>query len=396
MAYTNQSIWEARLITWPTVRSNRTIGSVTCPTLGTWDYVSEDTTIQSRGHNLSRLGRPGVDAGGPFFLEYTKLRHTPGSRMRKSNGQVHAFRAGIGASSYLDYPSWKSQPTAASLIAAGSRAITSTLPNAPEVDLTTMVGEIVRDGIPSLLGVTAWKEKTAFHRGLSGEYLNYQFGWLPLVSDIRKLAKAVVNSEELIRRYRRTKRLRSRRQMTLSNTSESLLFEGSISRVSVAGTALGAAAGGRAFGKYREKVSFSGAYIQYIPEFDRRGLARQAAEARRILGIRLTPDVVWNLAPWSWAVDWFGNVGGLLTNLSAIGSDGLCLEYAYVTSVSSREGTVITPGEETGSFLFTPAKQEYKQFRMVRVPSTPYGFVTQKDLSLKQKAIITALGLNRA
>jgi hypothetical protein len=117
-----------------------------------------------------------------------------------------------------------------------------------------------------------------------------------------------------------------------------------------------------------------------------------------ILGTRLTPEVLWELAPWSWLFDWQANVGDILSNLSLLSADGLVMRYGYLmchTLAYNRyvipAGARFTPGVETGP-IFTVLGRETKE----RVRATPYGFGLNPDsFSIRQWAILGALGLTK-
>jgi hypothetical protein len=57
------------------------------------------------------------------------------------------------------------------------------------------------DGLPAMVGVTSWKERAKKARAAGSEYLNYEFGWLPLVSEMRDLSRVVKNHEKLMSHF---------------------------------------------------------------------------------------------------------------------------------------------------------------------------------------------------
>jgi hypothetical protein len=118
-----------------------------------------------------------------------------------------------------------------------------------------------------------------------------------------------------------------------------------------------------------------------------------------LLGTEITLDTIWQLTPWSWLFDWFGNVGDILTNASYIGSDGLVLRYGYlmnhvkiVQKYHMPSGATFRGGAKTGP-IYNTLTFESKE----RTRATPYGFGSSlSSLSEKQWAILGALGLTRA
>jgi hypothetical protein len=122
-------------------------------------------------------------------------------------------------------------------------------------------------------------------------------------------------------------------------------------------------------------------------------LERGRDRADKLIGLGLTPDVLWNLAPWSWAVDWFTNTGDVILNLTDWASDGLVMVYGYLM-----EHTIV---KDTYTLTFPGIFPRRNVTPMVFVTETklrrkanPFGFgVNANDLSDRQLAIITALGL---
>jgi hypothetical protein len=110
-----------------------------------------------------------------------------------------------------------------------------------------------------------------------------------------------------------------------------------------------------------------------------------------LLGVKVTPETVWNIAPWSWAADWFANTGDIMTNISNLGKDGLVMQYGY----SMMERVLRSESKARFDGILTKRTQETVHKR--RMPATPYGFgVNLSTLSPKQVAIIAALGLSRS
>jgi hypothetical protein len=133
-------------------------------------------------------------------------------------------------------------------------------------------------------------------------------------------------------------------------------------------------------------------FIYYLPTGDsaREKISRYGAYARKLLGIDLTPEVLWNLSPWSWAADWFSNTGDVMHNISAFGSDGLVMRNGYTMCHSGL--TQVDSGSYSGFYQVKTRVRETK----TRHVATPYGFgVSYDGLSARQIATVAALGLSR-
>jgi hypothetical protein len=145
---------------------------------------------------------------------------------------------------------------------------------------------------------------------------------------------------------------------------------------------------------------FSGAYT-YSLDVGSGLLARAEAfeqKANLLFGTRITPEVLWNLAPWSWLIDWFGTVGTLLGNLTAFSDDSLVLRYGYLQRhvVGTRllsSGSPMNFSSGTIGTVSNVLGYESKE----RWRATPYGFGLNPSLfSAKQWAILAALGMTKA
>nr|UJQ85594.1 MAG: hypothetical protein 1 [Leviviridae sp.] len=145
---------------------------------------------------------------------------------------------------------------------------------------------------------------------------------------------------------------------------------------------------------------FRGAFTYYVPPADslRNAMAVASIQARKVLGISLTPDTVWNLTPWSWAIDWFSNSGDLLSNWTDWAIDNQVLLYGYIMEHTLRERTYTFVGE-TG---FLPSNLRPTDVTLVvetkkRRQASPYGFgLDWEDLTPRQQAIVAALGISRS
>lgn len=328
------------------------------------------------------------DGGGPFLLISTKHECSPGTINKPT------LIGNIVVPSVVTQPAYTApvNPGNSYGNTKGATAISRVLPTNPAAQLSTALGELTKDGLPSVIGSTAFKEQVRLAKKAGDEYLNYEFGWLPLVSDLRKFAHAVKHRHEIMHGYLKysDKQIRRRYDFPPSGAAPtSLTTTGYLDAqfglpVTVAMTNTNLV-----------EEWFSGSFRYHIPtpQMDKWGYYR--AEASKILGLELTPEVVWNLAPWSWAVDWFTNTGDVLHNISRLGSDGLVMRYGYqmYRNTSTREYN------STGTGVTAGFSSHYKKTESVKIRwrASPYGFgLTWGALSSAQQAVIVALGLSRA
>lgn len=297
------------------------------------------------------------------------------------------------------------ESTNAQLDALGTTAIARCAPTNPASNLATMLGELLKDGLPSPVGAESWKARTLSAKQAGSEYLNVQFGWAPLISDIRKFADAITHAEKILRQYERDAGKLVRRRYDfpeITSTKEEVYGNGSINRYFWPGVNFFPLKT-TATVTMRETVSkkqwFSGAFTYYLPTgYDsRKELSRLRSYAQKLLGIEPTPEVLWELAPWSWAVDWFSNTGDVLKNVSRFtGPGGLVMPYGYMMETSFIVRTYSFSPSPFSGISETPDPITVTTIVKKRRRATPFGFgLSWNALSAFQWSILGALGLTK-
>lgn len=358
------------------------------------------------GHPYHKLGKGIADIGGVFRVvrrEYSEqiqpavLNRTFASDTNASAYNFHGKYYPMTESvEDKDFPI-ALEVSDEDLISLGTTAISNVLPTNPINSAVVSLGELRAEGIPSLIGANTWLDRTRSARNAGSEYLNVQFGWMPLVSDIQGFAKTVERSDEIARQYEQNAGKPQRRRYefpTDSTNSNSIEFDFLPSPALKVGYWLDT--GSRiTYVSVRTRTWFSGSFTYYLPKLGTN--ARDLAIAKKLYGARLTPDEVWNLTPWSWAVDWFTNMGDVIANASAFSDDGLVMPYGYIMSETAHEVTYYTSGakmkrlgkEVVGSQTLTTTVKK-------RLKATPYGFgLDPSSLSVRQWSILAALGLSK-
>lgn len=338
------------------------------------------------------------DVGGTFDVSSTVYYPTPcvindvsGSKAIRGTSVPLRFISGPGG------PSTPVSTGELTLLSLGATAIARTAPTNPSFDLANALGELGGDGLPKVVGMQTLKEKARYLKNSGDEYLNAEFGWLPLVSDLRGFARTVQKSKQILDQFHKGSDQKIRRRYAFpSSQNDSVRFTG---QDSVGGVLMYPSFGSNGTGQASDTVTldtwFSGAFKYHVPmgnDYLSR-FERHYADAGKLLGVELTPSTVWELAPWSWAVDWFSNTGDVIRNISLLGKDGLVLEYGYlmdkfVQRTDLSVSVVALNKSYTGS-LTTVTK------RLKRRRATPYGFgFDLGSLTASQEAVIVALGFS--
>lgn len=281
----------------------------------------------------------------------------------------------------------------------GTKAIAATIPTNSSADTAVGVAELAREGLPSLIGSTILRDKIGFFRSLGSEYLNYEFGWKPLLADLQAIAKSIDESEKLLTQLARDSGRNVRRRYSFPAERGITITSG----VGGITPALSSLIGGLSFSQAEQDYHrswFSGCYTYHYDPADLSEASRIATQARLLLGLKIDPEVLWNLAPWSWLVDWFVNIGPVLHNLSAFGQDGLVLRYGYLMHHSTRRIERAWSGLTLPRGGDWPAGSRHAAISLEtkrRIRATPYGFgLAVSSFTWRQWAILGALGLTKS
>lgn len=299
------------------------------------------------------------------------------------------------------------------MVARGTKAIASTTPINSVGGLAVALGEFYRDGLPHLVSAELLKHKLKqIHKGAADEYLNWEFGYLPLAGDITKALAAVTGASAIVLQYlrdsgRNVRRVRSypseittsskpigQCQIGLigpsqgSNGSERFFLNNSSSKT------------GTQVDTTKKTYWFSGAYTYHVPGGQDlwSKLNKYSSLVEKVTGDGITPESLWGLQPWSWLSDWIWDLGSVIHNVDAFSTDCLVLRYGYmmctteVTRVITHPGAIFANGSPTG-----PVHVIYRTIRKDRVKSTPYGFgLDPNGFSARKWSILGALGMSKA
>jgi len=290
----------------------------------------------------------------------------------------------------------------------GTTAIARCKPTNNVANLATDLVETRQQGLPHLQGAALWEEKTLTAKAAGSEYLNQEFGWNPLVSDIRGASYAAANAGKILSSYERNshKITRRRYEFPVETSSAWDTVATNTALVSPHQLNYNGAQNTPRGNVYRNRQTFrrrwfSGAFTYHLPlGFNSRNrLIRDASRAGPLLGIELTPEVIWNATPWTWALDWFSNVGDCVSIYSDMAVDGLVIKYGYIMEHTLSTNTYYfvqtSPGINSWRVARSPVFESFIETKR-RKRATPFGFaIGWSGMSFRQLAITAALGLTR-
>lgn len=381
--------------------------------------IAEHQVTWSEGHPWPR-GRGQANVGGPFETIRTRYRANYDLNQKYSFGSGgsieyyyngHVLPAPVGPIAMLstasveDLRSFVPSLGDFTLAAKGATAISDCAPTNPVADSSVSIAELVREGLPSMIGLSLVHGPSRSHRvdkNLGGEYLNLQFGILPLWSAIQDTAKAVIQSDQVIRQLlrdsgknvRRHYEFPTTRDLTETQQSAALMPWPTLTTNHWTNSGIQPIV----HTKTERSVWFDGCFTYYLPPEALEGMMGAARKARLVYGLKLTPDVLWNLTGWSWLIDWAVNVGPVLNNLGLFTNDGLTLRYGYTMEKTNVTWTNRFPGLRAVGNGSTPSNATFilTGERKKRIEQSPFVLgLTDEIFTTRRVAILTALGLSR-
>jgi hypothetical protein len=297
----------------------------------------------------------------------------------------------------------------------GATAISLCNPVNPAANLGTSLAESFREGVPSLPGIQLWKAKTEYLKSLGSEYLNYQFAWEPLRSEVSAVRDAAHFHSMILKQYHKDEGSNVRRRFDFpldrSVTNGAVQvgatpYIGGITNVSpyLVSPLL---KGERQVSRIVEtRKWFEGCFTYALPSSTTSWNKAEAygSDAQKLFGLTLTPSVLWELTPWSWAVDWFSNAGRVINNVTTFGSAGLVMRYGFLMEetreiIKVEQNSIVVPrwnGFKVESQPTGSSSCGYEIVTKKRSPASPFGFgIGWEGLSPTQLAITAALGITR-
>lgn len=371
-------------------------------------FVGHQTTV-SYGHKWPpRRGQKTVDSGGSFVSQKVEWRNNPArvdywskSRIYHTTGPVYPWYYSVIGSS-ADYVAASSD---SQMDAYGTILISRALPTNPLSGLGQFLGELKKDGIPSI-PFSDWKKKARKFKSLarhgSNEYLNVQFGWMPFIKDIIDVFTTFRDRAKIIKQYSQGSGKPQKRRRSFPQTRSTTVSTIATSHPGVPQLLFGSYKSYGTVTKHVDTTSdiwFSGSFTYFLPEAKTAlGKAmRMEAYANKLFGLRITPDLLWKLAPWSWAIDWVTSTGAVIRNWSAFATGELVMNYGYVMETKR----VVTTYTLVGASLSDGQSLDSSQMKICttkcRRRATPFGFgLNPQSFSAFQWSIVAALGISKA
>lgn len=376
-------------------------------------------------HRRKTRFRDGRDCGGRFV---TQIAHcipgkrivsmsnfvAPGTAYRTYDGPIYAWAQTFSPNS----GSFVSPSSSAVLDGLGATAISRCLPTNPIAGMGQFLGELRELPSPSkvaqMLPTVQWalkhpgrrykslKHASRFGKDAASDYLNFQFGWLPLVKDLKSLFETAGEAEKHVKQWVRDSGRNIRRRY---NFPDEVVVETETLASSLAwGSPQLDTSLYNSRGVMRKTTTttyrrwFSGCFTYYLPKQDAfLGRWRQQRSLdKKLYGLTIDPATVWKIAPWTWATDWVTNFGDVVNNVTRFAQDGLVMRYGYMMETITRKVEYALTDLDLKKEGKVNLTQTYVYTTKSRRRATPYGFgLDPGTFSARQWSIIGALGISK-
>ncbi|DAD52181.1 maturation protein [ssRNA phage Zoerhiza.4_16] len=318
----------------------------------------------------------------------------------------------------------------------GAIAVAACAPTNQIAQVASFVGELLQD-VPKIPGIALWESRLRAIAALAAtgdEFLNFIFGIKPTLGDMGDFLKAVHKVDKRVDQFIRDSGRTVRRNFHFPEdvTVDEVVLPHRYSPVGSARNQITSPPENnfatnffaQNFGNghpcretirtrtTKRKIWFSGAFTYHLPggydshsQMDRRKLMAE------LFGARPDLNTLWQLTPWSWAVDWVLDTGAFVKNLQSHIRYGQVMRYGYVMEETTTTDTYSAGricSTVSDSAFIPPSKPYYAvlppisdvSFRITtkkRIQANPFGFgVSWDGLSTIQQAIVAALGITRA
>lgn len=366
--------------------------------------LTPQTALDFYKESKNRYERP-TDYGHPFSTSRTFVlpSHPEVVLPKKAMYPLSYYRGPLGIFN-LSMPGFPSITNKDSYY--GALAIKNTRPFAPQFALANTVGELVREGIPLLAGRSVVDDighskpvKTA-----GGEWLNVTFGWQPIAAAIRDLAGAVVNLRPNMEQYFRDSDRVVRRGTDFGTNYSTVNLTADIAMNQFFMASSNTATEFQMSGSTRTRVAniaehywFNGAYTYYAGKTGKDPISDMAYYSRlanQLLGTEITPEVIYNLTPWTWLLDWHYNFGDIISNMTYLRPENQVLRYGYLMCQTVEDDIRTVTGASCNGVPMPTYTTTTRRVSKRRIRANPYGFsANPNSFTSYQWSILAALGM---
>lgn len=351
------------------------------------------------GHEFNTKKQEFLLSHPDVFIQGRNGHYYKGPLLLKDNADIPSQYRGFTA------------PDPADIVYYGQQFIERSVPTRPEASISQFLGELNR--LPTFLIDGSMRRIIDVARLAGDQYLNVSFGWKPFIGDLVKYIGNLLTLQSQLDQFFRDsgRNVRRRRENPTTFTSEEKFKYHTFTGItycsygSIGGPHLYNVNGDGSEGDVfvnrtvRETYKFSGAFTYYAEAGDDLWSQLRAQEqlARKLLGVELSPYLLYQLAPYSWLVDWVANLGTAIAVAQAFTKDGLVMRYGYLQRETVVENVISLAGWYFYAYNPGVVSNTFRTTWKERFRATPYGFaLNPNQFSVGQWAILAALGLTKA
>lgn len=393
-----------------TVRNRVYVPSTGYSSIGDWTVHTQDIGLLMVSLNHPKKNGK-YQGGGPFALYKRKITGAKTTVYCGNNGVYIDGEACVGYVPGAHVPGSYTAPTYSSIVneinqnADFATGYKKARPGNPVASVGQFMYELYTD-LPQIPFKMLRKLKS--FQALGHEYLNVQFGWLPFVSDLKKMYNLTKTIDARLGRLVRDNGKVIHREATVRSSTDTSTISSVHTDAPFSdtwGTRLPLWGSGTTdvliTAVTTERVWFSADFRYYTPNIGSPQWNRRAVAT--LFGANPTPDMLYQILPWSWLLDWFTNVGDVISNASSNAVDNLVADHAYImrhwkrevtTSVRSEWRNHGQEGMVNGSFSLMSTDTEESKTRGMGNPFLPSLSIT--DFTSRQAGIAAALGISRS
>lgn len=295
------------------------------------------------------------------------------------------------------------------------QAYARSAPTSVVFDAGTFLGEL-REGLPRLVP-DLLKGNLRILRNAGSDYLNVKFGWEPLIQDVKNAATALAQATQQLRpqgeRIHRSYGVPASTiadskeffnpRVALRQTSRGLIPQSAmLAEFPDYSSSSGFTVRARSYSLSQSRTSrrwFEGSFSSFYPlGFDPDDYL---SRANALIKLKLDPETLWNLAPWTWLVDWNLRIGDSIRANQLAANDLLVMHYGYAMEKIVDRSAFTASGFFSENFSVIGMPNQWSAAavsqRKRRIRANPYGFTasTPDALTMDQLGILGALGLTK-
>lgn len=289
-------------------------------------------------------------------------------------------------------------------------------PSAAVFNASTFLGEL-NEGLPKLSSAVLQNGIKDF-RDLGKDYLNVEFGWKPFVSSLYDMGMALKLATSQLapqgQAVHRSYSLPAKREAQTTSSTGALGISSSNIRGFVAPSVPFQGSnpsgvqttGPNASGDWMKTTSsqrwFEGLFTSFYPlDF---APDSYLSRLNVLADLSITPETLYELAPWSWLVDWNLRIGDSIHANLLRANDLLVMHYGYAmehTVYTTECSFRVTGSTDTSTVKYTGFPPKGRLFASTvykrRLRACPFGFKVNptNSLSASQLGILGALGLTK-